>query len=96
MQTLSETEIINKIKNYPSWKLEKTSAPVKLVSLFSFKNFEEALKFTNKVGAISEELNHHPDIYLAWGKVELSIFTHSHQGITNLDIEFVIKVSEIY
>lgn len=40
---------------------------------YSFRNFKEALDFTNRVGAIAEQEDHHPDILLAWGKVRLDI-----------------------
>ncbi|MDA1354475.1 MAG: 4a-hydroxytetrahydrobiopterin dehydratase [bacterium] len=54
----------------------------------TFKNFVDALAFVNKVGAYAESVNHHPDIYLAWGKVSIEIWTHTKDGITALDIAF--------
>ena len=59
---------------------------------FPFKNFREALAFTNQVGALAEEHDHHPDIYLAWGKVELIIWTHSVGGLSEADFVFAAKV----
>lgn len=52
---------------------------------YTFKNFVDALAFTNRVGAIAEEQGHHPDIYLSWGKVRLTIWTHSINGLTESD-----------
>jgi len=52
---------------------------------FRFRNFDEALAFTNKVGAIAEQEGHHPDIYLAWGKVRVTIWTHAIDGLTRSD-----------
>ena len=49
---------------------------------FRFKNFREALDFTNRVGDLAEEQGHHPDIYLARGKVRLTIWTHKIAGLT--------------
>ena len=49
---------------------------------FRFKNFADALAFTNKIGAIAEQLNHHPDISLGWGKVRVTMWTHDAGGIT--------------
>jgi pterin-4a-carbinolamine dehydratase len=54
---------------------------------FRFKNFAEALEFTNRVGAIAEKLNHHPDIHLGWGKVRVTTWTHDAGGITPLDFK---------
>ena len=52
---------------------------------YRFKDFREALSFTNKVGELAEEQGHHPDIYLAWGKVKLTIWTHKIGGLTESD-----------
>lgn len=60
-----------------------------------FKNFKEALDFTNKVGEIAEEEGHHPDIFLAWGKVELTVLTHKIDGLSESDFVFAAKVDEI-
>lgn len=52
---------------------------------FIFSDFKSALEFVNKVGVIAEERNHHPDIELGWGRVNISITTHSEGKITNKD-----------
>jgi 4a-hydroxytetrahydrobiopterin dehydratase len=58
---------------------------------YSFKNFVEALAFTNKVGAIAEEQNHHPDILTCWGKTKVTIWTHKIDGLTESDFFFAAK-----
>lgn len=58
---------------------------------YKFKNFREALDFTNRVGEMAERQNHHPDIYLAWGKVKVSIWTHKIDGLTESDFFFAAK-----
>ena len=52
---------------------------------YTFKNFREALDFTNRVGEIAEQENHHPDIFLSWGKVGLKLWTHSAGGLSEND-----------
>lgn len=59
---------------------------------FRFRNFAEALAFTNKVGAIAEQEGHHPDIYLAWGKVRVTIWTHAIDGLTRSDFVLAAKI----
>jgi 4a-hydroxytetrahydrobiopterin dehydratase len=61
---------------------------------FKFENFRKALDFTNKVGELAEQQNHHPDIYLAWGKVKLTLWTHKIDGLTESDFVFAAKVDE--
>jgi len=62
---------------------------------FSFKNFRDALAFTNKVGALAEKNNHHPDIYLAWGKVKITLWTHKIDGLTESDFVMAAKIEEM-
>ena len=59
---------------------------------FTFHDFRQALAFTNRVGDLAEEQNHHPDIYLAWGKVKLTLWTHKIDGLTESDFVFAAKV----
>jgi 4a-hydroxytetrahydrobiopterin dehydratase len=61
---------------------------------FKFENFRQALDFTNKVGELAEQQNHHPDIYLAWGKVKLTLWTHKIDGLTESDFVFAAKVNQ--
>jgi 4a-hydroxytetrahydrobiopterin dehydratase len=62
-----------------------------LQKLFKLKNFVEALELVNRIGAIAEQQNHHPDIFLAWGKVEVKIWTHKIDGLTESDFIFAAK-----
>lgn len=62
---------------------------------YPFKNFREALDFTNQVGELAEAQNHHPDIYLAWGKVKLTLWTHKIDGLSESDFVFAAKVDDL-
>src|SRR6266576_3689337 len=59
---------------------------------YRFKNFRDALAFTNQIGALAEEQGHHPDIYLAWGKVRVTIWTHKVDGLTRSDFVLAAKI----
>lgn len=63
---------------------------------YTFKNFLEALDFTNSVGYIAEAENHHPDIHLAWGKVGVTIWTHKIDGLCESDFVLAAKVEKAY
>ncbi len=86
----SLTNLLNQIGN--DWRvvdehhLEKT---------YRFPDFQEALRFTVKVGELAESQDHHPDIYLAWGKVTLTIWTHKINGLTESDFIFAAKADAI-
>ena len=62
---------------------------------FKFKDFSQALQFTNKVGELAEEQGHHPDIYLAWGKVKVTIWTHKIDGLTESDFILAAKTDRL-
>lgn len=66
-----------------------------LEKTYRFKNFAEALDFVNRVGALAEEQAHHPDVYLAWGKVRLQIWTHKIKGLTESDFVFAAKCDRV-
>lgn len=63
---------------------------------YEFKNFEEALKFTNEVGELAEEQGHHPDIYLSWGEVKITLYTHKIDGLWEADFIMAAKIDELY
>ena len=62
---------------------------------YSFDDFRQALEFTNKIGEIAEREGHHPDIYLAWGKARLTIWTHKIDGLTESDFILAAKADDI-
>lgn len=62
---------------------------------FTFPDFQTALDFVNRVGAIAEAQGHHPDILLGWGRVEITTFTHDVDGLTERDIALAKAVDEI-
>ena len=62
---------------------------------YEFKDFAQALAFTNRVGAVAEEQGHHPDIYLTWGKVRLTVWTHKIDGLTESDFVFAAKAEKV-
>ena len=66
-----------------------------LLKSFTFPDFQMALEFTNKVGAVAEQEGHHPDIYLSWGRVEIKIWTHKIDGLTESDFILAAKIEEI-
>jgi len=63
---------------------------------YKFCEFADALVFTNHVGALAEAEGHHPDIYLAWGKVKLTLWTHKIDGLTESDFIFAAKADPLY
>jgi len=66
-----------------------------LTKNFKFPDFRSALAFVNKVGEVAEEQDHHPDIYLTWGKVDITIWTHKINGLTESDFILAAKIGKL-
>ncbi len=62
---------------------------------FRFRDFAEALEFVNRVAAVAEEANHHPDIEIHWNRVRLRWWTHTANAITERDHELAERVNEL-
>jgi 4a-hydroxytetrahydrobiopterin dehydratase len=62
---------------------------------FRFPDFASALAYVDRVGALAEEQNHHPDLYLAWGRVRVTIWTHKIDGLTESDFVFAAKCDRL-
>ena len=63
---------------------------------YTFPDFASALAFTNRVGALAEAANHHPDVYLAWGKVGLTLWTHTANGLTERDYALAGRIEALW
>jgi 4a-hydroxytetrahydrobiopterin dehydratase len=61
---------------------------------YRFPDFRQALAFTNRVGELAEEQNHHPDVHLAWGRVRLEVWTHKIDGLTESDFVWAAKADQ--
>ncbi len=66
-----------------------------LEKVYKFDDFRQALDFTIKVGEMAEEQDHHPDIYLTWGQVKVTIWTHKIDGLTESDFVFAAKADAL-
>jgi len=63
---------------------------------FRFPDFKQALAFVNQVGNLAEEQGHHPDILLAWGKAEITLWTHKIDGLTESDFIMAAKIDRLH
>ena len=91
LETGKVKELLSQLES--GWELNKEGH---IERMYSFKNFAEALAFVNKVGAVAEKEGHHPDLYLAWGKCKVEIWTHKIQGLTESDFFMAAKADRAY
>ena len=66
-----------------------------IVRPYKFPDFKSALAFVNHVGELAEQQGHHPDILLGWGKVEITLWTHAVDGLTESDFILAAKIDEL-
>jgi 4a-hydroxytetrahydrobiopterin dehydratase len=70
------------------WQEENSS----LTREFRFADFKSALEFVNEVGGLAESLNHHPEIELGWGRVKITLSTHTTGNVTDRDRQLARKI----
>lgn len=86
---LKGAELQNFTSQLSGWKVVDEHH---LSKTFLFSDFKTALDFVNRVGAIAEEEGHHPDLSLAWGRVDVTTYTHKIQGLTESDFVLAAKI----
>ncbi|MDX6613096.1 MAG: 4a-hydroxytetrahydrobiopterin dehydratase [Blastocatellia bacterium] len=89
---LAADEVLSLLKELDRWEVIQNHH---LIKSYTFKDFAEALSFVNRVALLSEEQGHHPDICFGWGKVEVSIWTHKIDGLTESDFVLAAKIDEL-
>lgn len=79
----------------PGWEVIEEDGIKRLRRAFKMKNFAEALAFTNRVGALAEEEDHHPMLVTEWGRVTVTWWTHKIKGLHTNDFIMAAKTSEL-
>jgi 4a-hydroxytetrahydrobiopterin dehydratase len=92
---MTEEEISAAQQTLTDWEVVSSGEVSKLKKAYRFKNFLEALAFTNQVGALAEDHDHHPDILTEWGRVTITWWTHSANGLTQNDFAMASRVDEL-
>jgi 4a-hydroxytetrahydrobiopterin dehydratase len=95
MPTLTDSEIDQYYRQLQTWSVVEKGGIKRLEKSFKFKDFAEALAFTNRVGEIAEKEGHHPDILTEWGKVTVSWWTHAIKGLHKNDFIMAAKTDSL-
>lgn len=93
---LSDIQILKYQLDVLEWKVKKVDGMNRLERVFNFKNFAEALSFTDKIGAIAEEEDHHPLIITEWGRVTVNWWTHKIGGLHQNDFIMAAKTDKLF
>jgi len=85
-------EIYQQLTDPAQWKIVNEHH---IVRAFEFPDFKSALAFVNRIGELAEQQGHHPDLLLGWGKVEVTIWTHAVDGLTESDLILAAKIDRL-
>jgi len=88
---LSPDEVAQQIEGLDGWLAESDV----LMKRFEFPNFAASLDFVNKVGALAEAADHHPDVKFGWGYAEFAMTTHDRGGLTEFDFDLARKIDAL-
>ena len=93
--TLTEEEITALQPDVPEWQVIEVDDVKRLERTFKFKNFIEAVAFTNKIAMTAEKEDHHPLIVTEWGRVKVQWWTHKIKGLHKNDFIMAAKVDSL-
>jgi len=83
--TIDELDFM--MTSLPDWVIKKENDISKIHRTYLFNNFQKALNFTNRIGALAEDHNHHPSILTEWGKVTVTWWSHGIKDLTLKDLD---------
>ena len=88
---LSDEDLKSALASLDGWEFYDE----KIEKKFKFANFAEALNFVNRVGALAEAADHHPDITFGWGYAEIALTTHDRGGVTDVDMALAKQIEDL-
>lgn len=89
---LSDSDVAEELGRHPGWGLEGGQ----LAKRFEFKTYKDGIVFASAVGFVADKLNHHPDIFISYGKVRIAVNTHDVGGISPYDFELARRIDAIF
>jgi 4a-hydroxytetrahydrobiopterin dehydratase len=90
--TLTQVEITEQLKQIPDWTIEEGQ----LKRTYEFKNFVDAIAFVNRLVEPAETAGHHPDLFISYNRVTVSLTTHDAGGITQKDFDLAQIISRLF
>jgi 4a-hydroxytetrahydrobiopterin dehydratase len=94
--SVTKEEMAQLQRQIPDWRVINEDGIPKLDRVFTFKDFRDALAFTNRVGDIAEAEGHHPRLTTEWGKVGVTWWTHKIRNLHKNDFIMAAKTDALY
>lgn len=92
---VDESEIERFKAAIPDWRIVERDGIMQLERAFKFRNFKQALAFTNRIGELAEEAGHHPALLTEWGKVTVTWWSHAIKGLHKNDFILAARTDEV-
>ena len=93
---ISDEELAELMPKIPHWSPIVVDGVMQLQREFEFKNFAQAMAFSNRVGEIAEQAGHHPAILTEWGRVTVTWWTHKIRGLHRNDLIMAARTDELF
>jgi 4a-hydroxytetrahydrobiopterin dehydratase len=93
---VSDEELATLIREIPEWTPEVRDGVMQLERAYKFRNFKQALAFTNNVGEIAEEVGHHPALLTEWGQVTVTWWSHEMGGLHRNDFIMAARTDSVF
>ena len=93
---VSDEELATLIREIPEWTPEVRDGVMQLERVYKFRNFKQALAFTNGVAEIAEEVGHHPALLTEWGKVTVTWWSHEMGGLHRNDFIMAARTDAVF
>jgi 4a-hydroxytetrahydrobiopterin dehydratase len=93
---LKDSEMKQLLAQIPSWRVYEKEGEPRLEKAFPFKDFNQAVAFTNRIGQAANEEDHHPAILTEWGKVTVTWWTHRIKGLHQNDFIMAAKTDQLF
>ena len=90
---LKGEELTALAREVPEWQVVDEHH---ILRSFKFHDFRGALNFVSRVGELAEQQGHHPDLFLTWGRVDITTWTHRINGLTESDFILAAKIDRLY
>ncbi len=88
---MSEKEVKAMLEKVEGWDRKGNN----IRKIYRFKDFKKSMKFVNEVADLAEEEGHHPDMFISWNKVTLTLTTHAIGGLSENDFILAAKIDKI-
>jgi 4a-hydroxytetrahydrobiopterin dehydratase len=93
---ISDEELQQTLPSIPGWQVIDVDGVMQLTREYGFRNFEQAMAFSNRVGDIAETADHHPAILTEWGKVTVTWWSHKIRGLHRNDLIMAARTDEVH